>query len=384
MPVPAPTSPSRDRSPRWRTALVAAWALSATQCVYARIVYHNTPTLAAPTYFDARAVAPSDAPLALKEREQSADKLVTQARGACYASFDELLVENETRAFVAIHDDTIVYERYFDGFERSTLLPSFSISKTYAALLVGCAVADGLFPSLQEPLVRYVPSLRANPGYDAIRLEQLLRMISGIDYEEASSKTALFYYTDDLHDLVGSYDVKWAPGSRYLYGSVNIQLLWEALRSTLRHETVSHYFQERVWKPLGASCAATWSLDSQEKGVEKFASGLNATARDHGLLGLVYLNGGRLNGREIVPEPWVRESLEPDPIAGVVEITDGKVRRGKYQWFLTLDGRAFFTKGYRGQYVFVIPEKKAVFVRFGEGYGDVDWPELFFELARRF
>jgi len=85
----------------------------------------------------------------------------------------------------------------------------------------------------------------------------------------------------------------------------------------------------------------------------------------------------------IVPESWVRESLTPDPIAGVVEIADGCVRRGRYQWFLTLDQRAYFAKGYRGQYIFVIPEKRAVFVRFGESYGDVAWPELFFELAQR-
>ena len=75
------------------------------------------------------------------------------------------------------------------------------------------------------------------------------------------------------------------------------------------------------------------------------------------------------------------ESIAPDPIAGVVHTKDGDVRRGKYQWFLTLDGRAYFAKGYRGQYVFVVPQKKMVFVRFGEGYGDVDWPALFLRIA---
>jgi hypothetical protein len=57
------------------------------------------------------------------------------------------------------------------------------------------------------------------------------------------------------------------------------------------------------------------------------------------------------------------------------------VRRGKYQWFWTLDGRSYFAKGYRGQYVFVIPDKKMVFVRFGDEYGDVDWPSLFVQIA---
>jgi CubicO group peptidase (beta-lactamase class C family) len=64
-----------------------------------------------------------------------------------------------------------------------------------------------------------------------------------------------------------------------------------------------------------------------------------------------------------------------------VHTTDGWVKRGRYQWFLTRDGRAYFAKGYNGQYVFVNPAKHAVFVRFGEGYGDVDWPSLFMRVA---
>lgn len=358
-------------------------ALSVTQCVYSRIVYYNTPTLAATEYFDARVIAPSEAPLALLERERHDVFTVTEARGVRYASFDALLEDNDTRAFVALHDHTIVYERYFKGFSRDTLLPSFSMSKTYAALLIGRALADGLFPSLDVPLVTYLPRLASKPGYAAIELEHLLRMTSGIDYDEESWRTAFFYYTEDLGALVGEFDVKHQPGTRYLYGSVNVQLLREALHAVLGGETVTRYFERRIWKPMGASGWATWSLDSRESGAEKFFSGLNATARDHALIGLVYLHGGRLNGHTIVPESWVRESLTPDPIAGVVEIADGCVRRGRYQWFLTLDQRAYFAKGYRGQYIFVIPEKRAVFVRFGESYGDVAWPELFFELAQR-
>lgn len=365
----------------WQNALIIALAFLTTHCVYARMLYYNTPTLSAPSYFDARAVAPSKDPLVLPERERRGVFDVKEARGKTYASFDTLLEQNETRAFVVIHDGVVVYERYFDGFSRETLLPSFSISKTYAALLVGCAVTDGLFPSVKAHLVDYVPTLASKPGYGAIQLEQLLRMTSGIDYDEESVQTPILYYTEDLAPYIGGYDVKWRPGSRYLYGSINIQLLWQALRTKISQDSVAQYFQERLWQPLGASHGASWSLDSREHGIEKFFSGFNATARDHALIALAYLHGGTLNGHAIVPETWVRDSLAVDRVAGVVEIEDGRMKRGKYQWFLTLDGRAFFAKGYRGQYLFVVPETKTVFVRFGEGYGDVSWPELFFSIS---
>jgi CubicO group peptidase (beta-lactamase class C family) len=86
-------------------------------------------------------------------------------------------------------------------------------------------------------------------------------------------------------------------------------------------------------------------------------------------------------GRRFLPASWIEQSLSRDPIAGLVHTTDGWVSRGKYQWFLTRDGRAYFAKGYEGQYVFVVPSRHTVIVRFGEGYGTTDWPALFLRLA---
>jgi hypothetical protein len=73
----------------------------------------------------------------------------------------------------------------------------------------------------------------------------------------------------------------------------------------------------------------------------------------------------------------------PDPVAGQIHIADGTMPRGRYQWFLMLDWSAYFTKGYRGQHIFVVPHKDIVFVRFGDGYGDVDWTELFMRIAEQ-
>ena len=57
------------------------------------------------------------------------------------------------------------------------------------------------------------------------------------------------------------------------------------------------------------------------------------------------------------------------------------MRRGRYPWFWTLDGCCYFAKGYRGQYVFVDLARDVVVVRFGEGYGQVNWTALFRQMA---
>jgi len=343
-------------------------------------MYYGPPTLSAPTYFATRAVearAPSPLPVAAGD---AASRVVGALR-ASYPSFEELLSRNHTRAFVWIQDDAIVYERYFERVTANTQLPAFSMSKTFAALLVGCAVSDGLVDSVDDRMTSYLPELAAKPGYGSITIDHLLRMTSGIDFVEDSYDGAALYYSTDLRARMYSYPVRWTPGTHYLYGSISTQLLWDVLHRRLGGRSVAGYFEERLWKPIGAESAASWSLDSEKSGIEKLAGGFSATTRDHARIGLLFLHEGTLDGRTVVPASWVRASVTLDPVPGVVETTDGRVRRGKYQWFRTLDDRSYFAKGYHGQYVFVVPERRSVFVRFGDDYGDIDWPALFLRLA---
>jgi len=365
----------------WQAAALILLALSCGGCFVGRLLYFNAPSLAAPSYFDSRVVHASATPAPLEQGAHEAVFRLTGAERAKFGSFDELLETAETRAFVAIHDDAIVYERYFNGVSAATELPGFSMTKTYAAALIGSALSDGLLPSLETPVTTYIPELAGRGRYREVTLEHLLRMTSGIDFDEESLSSPRLYYATDLRDLMYAYEVKWPPGGHYLYGSVNMQLLWDVLNRCLRGETVSHYFERQLWQPLGAESPASWSLDSAASGVEKFFGGFNATARDHARIGLLFLHRGTLNHRSILPEAWVERALSPDPVAGLVHTADGWVRRGKYQWFLTRDGRGYFAKGYHGQYVFVVPDRRWVFVRFGEGYGGIDWPALFVRLA---
>jgi CubicO group peptidase (beta-lactamase class C family) len=368
------------RSRAARLLLAIAFAAACSSCLYSRIMYFGQPSLASPTYFVSRTVA-ARRPVPLRTSEPEATISIKESKHASYRSFDELLEQNDTRAFLVVRDDVVVYERYFRGVSRSTQLPSYSMSKTFAAVLIGSALDDGVLGSLSDRLVSYVPELAQKPGYGDITLEHLLRMTSGINFVEDSYAGGAFYYTTDLRARMYAYDVKWPAGTHYLYGSISMQLLWDAMNRRLAGKTVSQYFEERVWSRIGAEHAAVWSLDSASSGIEKLFGGFSATTRDHARIGLLFLHGGTMNGEQVVSPEWVRESLALDPVAGVVETTDGHVRRGKYQWFWSLDGRSYFAKGYRGQYVFVVPDKRTVFVRFGDEYGDVDWPSLFTRIA---
>lgn len=371
-------------APPWRgllRSLALLLLLQCSSCVYGRIFYFNIPDLTAPTYFEDRLVKASSRPLPFERRRDPATFSLRQSRSESYRTFEDLIAENDTRALLVLHHDVIVYERYFGEVTEETRLPSFSMSKTFAAVLMGCAERDGLIDSVEQRLVDFVPALSAKPGYRDITLEHLLRMTSGIDFEEESTSGAVLYYTTDLRSRMDAYDLKWRPGEHYQYGSINAQLLWEVLHSRLNHRTVARYFGEQLWEALGAERPAAWSLDSADNGVEKFSGGLSATTRDFARLGVLFQHRGRVQDRAVVSERWVADSLADDPVAGVVHTTDGAVRRGRYQWFWTRDGCCYFAKGYNGQYIFVDRDRDVVVVRFGEGYGDVDWTALFTKIA---
>jgi CubicO group peptidase (beta-lactamase class C family) len=363
------------------TLLTLLVSLPCASCVFARIFYYNIPSLSAPHYFEERLVRASSHPLPFERRREQVSFAMRQSRDESFETFEDLLSENETRALLVLRHDVIVYERYFGGITAETRLPAFSMSKTFGAVLIGAALRDGLIDSVQQHLVEFVPALSARPGYRGITLEHLLRMTSGIDFDEESTAGAMLYYTTDLRSLTHSFDVRTLPGQHYQYGSLSAQLLWEVLENRLGGRTVTRYFEERLWEPLGAERPAAWSLDSAEKGVEKFSSGLSATARDYARLGVLFQHGGRVRDRPVISERWVEDSLAPDDVAGIVHTTDGAVRRGRYEWFWTLDGRSYFAKGYNGQYVFVDRDRDVVVVRFGEGYGEVDWTVLFKQIA---
>jgi CubicO group peptidase (beta-lactamase class C family) len=361
-------------------AIAALSGVSSTGCIFSRMFYYATPNLNSPDYFDSREVSASPTPKPWK-REPEAAFALNEVEAKSYSNFEDLLASNKTKGFLVLKDDRIIYERYFDDVTEKTILPAFSISKTLGALLVGCAVQDGLFSSADDKLVSFIPELAKKDGYGDITLDHLLRMTSGIDFQEESVAGAMFYYSWDLRSRMYLYDVKWRPGTHYLYGSINTQLLWDALHRRIGGRTVAKYFEERVWAPLGAESGATWSLDSKQGGIEKLFGGFNATLRDHARVGALFLHGGVFDGKQLVSSEWVKESLTPDPVPGIIDSSDGWVRRAKYQWFITLDGRAYFAKGYHGQYIFLVPSKNMVFMRFGEGYANVDWPALFLRIA---
>ena len=313
------------------------------------------------------------------------------------AGFEEFLKSTQTTSFIVIKDDAILYEGYFNGYDRDSIVASFSVAKSFTSALVGIAIDEGYIESVDDPMIAYLPELKAK-GLDSITIRHLLLMSSGISYvtdDELPPLVEITQFTDDgmtysfpnLRSLALSVRPDGqTPGREFNYNNYHLLLLGMILERTTGRP-VAEYLQEKIWKPLGMEYPASWSLDSEESGFELMVSGINARAIDFAKFGRLFLNNGNWNGEQIISEKWVIESTAPDPNDhrpwhANAWFTDWKEANGyyKYLWWgkLKPDGSYdYMAQGKRGQWIVVSPQERMVVVRFGIDDEGVDaWEDV--------
>lgn len=269
-------------------------------------------------------------------------------------------------AFLVADDGKIVYEQYWDGYSQNSYSNSFSMAKSIVGLLIGIALEEGHIKSLDEPVGKYLPAF-AKEGNAQLSIRQVLTMSSGLDWDESYgspfSVTTKAYYGNDIPTLVNNLKVVEEPGKEWKYLSGNTQVLAMLLEKATG-QSLSTYASEKLWKPIGASSPALWSLD-KEGGTEKAYCCFNSNARDFARLGQLILNGGSWNGQQLVSEEYLKEALSP---AIYLKDEEGKqVDFYGYQWWIVnYKGKKIpYARGILGQYIFILPEEEAVVVRLG-------------------
>lgn len=304
-------------------------------------------------------------------------------------ALDELLERTDTRAFLIIKDDQLIFETYLES-SRNEINTSFSSAKSFNSALIGAAIADGYIDSVNDPVIKYIPEITWR-GLDELTIRDLLLMNSGIEYihndeapfyKQPFGDDAFTYYSPDLRKIALSVQASGTPiGETFRYNNYH-PLLEGLIIERVTGMSVAEYLQERFWKPMGAEFPASWSLDSESSGFEKMESGINARAIDYARFGLIFLHNGYWNGAEILPEAWVAEStqpLRPDPRTWeLVPSWPGYSRYYKYHWWGldNPDGTYdFYAHGKYDQIVYIAPRKNVVIVRLGNAPDEnVRWP----------
>lgn len=295
-------------------------------------------------------------------------------------NLEDFLEKKKTVAFLVVRNDSLIYENYFNKFADSSVIQSFSTSKTIVSALVGIAIDEGDINSTSQSITFFLKELENKPGFSNISIEDLLNMRSGIQFGEGYlnpfGDIAKYYYGTNLEKYMSKLKIAEDPDLNYNYIGVNTLLL-SLIVERATNTKLNKYTESKLWLPMGMEYDASWSVDSEKNQTIKSFCCLNARARDFAKFGRLYLNNGNWNGNQIVSEEWVKKSRSI--------INDSKDSQGypyTYQWRV-LDNGCFFAKGILGQYIFVNPSKNLIFVRMGKKYANVDWIDIFLELSEQ-
>ena len=297
-------------------------------------------------------------------------------------TLDEFVTMHHTHAFLIIRNDTILYQRYPNDHAPEAPVTTFSVTKSVVATLVGIAIQQGHLRGMEQRVAEVLPEW-AERGFPDLTVGDLLQHSSGISFSKSlvnlNSDQAQFYYGRSLRRRMARRRPASPPGEQFDYHSANTLLLAMILEKQTG-QTLSQYLENVLWHPLGAQASAFWSLDRRgSDGIERAFCCLQAQAIDFAKLGRLWLHDGNWQGRQLLPRGWIENLIE-------ARREDSAIYSCGFSVTGSDCNRAYFASGLMGQFIYVVPDKNLLILRFGQhrkGYSINMWQDIFGQIAEK-
>ena len=281
-------------------------------------------------------------------------------------SLNQFFSTTKTNAFLVIKDGKLVFEKYFNGKNANSLLPTYSMAKTLTSIMIGQLISEGKLKE-SDTFVSILPEYKAGTDFDRITIKNLLDMNSGIgvsdNYPSGPSgwgvAIAQMYASTDIYWwLHHNQKMREVPGTKPDYRSVNTQLLGMVIKK-ITGQTVSNYFQDNVWQPIGAESTAKWNVD-HVGGIEKTFCCFNATARDFARVGQLFVNNGNaaIGSTSVISASYLKR------MGSAQESLDYGWGYSAQTWLPFPD--SYLLMGLHGQYIYVQPKDHVVVVKLSD------------------
>lgn len=282
-------------------------------------------------------------------------------------TLEEYLQKYCTTGFLVIKGEQIVFERYLQGRQAADHLLSASMSKSVLALLVGAAIGDGML-TLDDHVSTLLPELGTSAFAEAT-VEDLLRMSSGVALKNSFARGAdsdnrainpmIWPQRNVLDYLRQKTERSTPPGSGFDYNGAQTAVLGAVLKRRTG-KSATAYLEEKLWMPMGAESPAYWIIN--QNGDEGVAGQFAATLRDYGRLGILVMNRGYINGKQLVSADWITRMTElrtdkPQP--------SHPPFYGLHIWIPQAAGGRSMFWGVNGQNIFIDPIARVVIVHTG-------------------
>ena len=297
------------------------------------------------------------------------------------------LTETYADAIVVIKDDRIVYEKYLNGMHPDQPHQMMSVTKSFAGLLGLMAVEAGKLAE-SDQITKYVPELKGAGGFAGASFGQVLDMTNSMafteDYADPESGVRRYgatlgwtdplpgvEYEDSLYDYLATLDIdpEHPHGDIFHYQTPKTDVVnWVTNR--VNDQSFQDTMHEQLWSKLGTEGETYVLLDRNATVVA--GGGLNATPYNLARFATMMINGGRFDGRQVVPAAVIEALATGGNIAAFDKgsESDGVVHpKGEWsyraQWWVkhTAGMEAFMAIGIHGQWIYLDVDRRIAIVK---------------------
>jgi CubicO group peptidase (beta-lactamase class C family) len=273
---------------------------------------------------------------------------------------------------LVIKNGYLIAEGYFNEGSVDQLSGRQSVTKSFTSALVGIALDQGCLSSVDQRMMDFFPEFAGqitDPRKEQITIRDLLQMRAGYpDEERMSQYLDILFFSGDWHWLphIAGFPLVSDQGTEFNYSNLTSHLLGVIVARACDADLRS-YAQEHLLSPMNA-VVGNWSADGD--GYKWGWGELYVTARDMAKFGMLYLNDGEYEGKQVLPADWVRDSLQPysENIVrgGWITSRYGSFRDigYGYQWWAARAGNHRFNLawGHGGQLIVLLGEFDMVIV----------------------
>jgi CubicO group peptidase (beta-lactamase class C family) len=267
--------------------------------------------------------------------------------------------KHEFHSKLILRHGKVIAEGWWNPYSPDLRHSLYSCSKSFTSTAVGFAISEKLL-SVNDRVISFFPKSLPDtlkPYLAQLTIKDLLTMSAGQDPDPTST---IPFGSDDWVKSFLSTRIKYQPGTRFLYNTMATYTL-SAIVQKVTGKKVLDYLKPRLFDPLGIK-GMDWEINNQ--GINTGGWGLRVKSEDLAKMGQLYLQKGKWNGKQVLPEGWVEEAttFKIDQAPGVTQSKKDSSdwMQGYCYQFWRCRHNAFRADGAFGQYIIVMPDQDAV------------------------
>jgi CubicO group peptidase (beta-lactamase class C family) len=231
------------------------------------------------------------------------------------------LIETNPRVFfrnveslIVFYDGKIRFEKYYNGAEKDSLHQIQSQTKSIVSLLLGIAIDKGFVSGENDFVHKYFPEFLSSGGSlrSNLKIKDLLTMSAGFDWEEMlpfndpkNDNINMLNSGDYLQYALSKLIIK-PPLTEFNYNS-GCPMIVAGIIERSSKMPLSEFADKYLFKPLGIS-DYYWIKDPE--GFCHAGGGLYLKPGDILKIGMLVLNKGKWENKQIISESWILRSTQ--------------------------------------------------------------------------